>query len=441
MKRLFATLFAFLLLPSICLATEVKEITSSNGFKAWLVEEHALPLVAVRITFRASGSAFDPDGKEGRANMTSALLMEGAGDLDARAFSDAVESRAIGMTMGVDEDLFNVSLESLSEHKDKAFYYLGLALTKPRFDTNAIERVKNQTLSIINEQQSRPGYLISRGWREIAFGAHPYGKEPLGTQATLPDLAKSDFENYAKRYLTKQNILVSAVGDITPEELSRLLDEHLGALPDRYDPDSSVAEVTLPTTAHTKTIALDVPQTMVAFGSAGIKRSDPDYLAAYVMNQILGGGGSLSAKLGREIREKRGLAYAVFSELDPLAHAGSWRGGFATRNEQVDDAISVLNDTLRDFANHGPADQEFKDAKTYLTGAFPLSLDSNADIAQFLIVMQLNQLGIDYLDRRNAMIEAITKDHVAAMAKKLADPARLQIVLVGKPKPPEKESP
>ncbi len=151
------------------LATEVKEVVSPGGFKAWLVEEHVLPLVAVKIAFTGSGSAYDPAGKEGRSNMTAALLMEGAGDMDSRAFNEALENNAIELNFGTDEDLFRASLESLSEHKEKAFSYLGMALTKPRFDDSALERVRSQTLSLLTQEEQEPGYLLHRGWQQAGL--------------------------------------------------------------------------------------------------------------------------------------------------------------------------------------------------------------------------------------------------------------------------------
>ncbi|MFW0777861.1 MAG: M16 family metallopeptidase [Rickettsiales bacterium] len=421
-------------------ATKVQEVTSEKGLTAWLVEEHSLPLVSVRIAFTDSGNIYDPDGKEGRANMAAALLMEGAGELNSLEFSEALENHAIEMNTGVDEDYLNAKVESLSEYKDKAFYYLGLALTKPRFDNSAVARVKKQTKSIILKQQSRPGYLLHRAWQEMVYKDHPYGKPALGTNDTVDDIDSDDFETYRERYLTKENIIISVVGDITPDELRALLDEHLAALPDKYDPETTIKEAALPVTPQTKIVEFNVPQTMITFGTHGIKRSDPHYIEAYVMNHILGGGGTLTAKLGQEIREKRGLAYSVFSYLNPMTHTASWQGGFATRNEQVKPALEVLKTTLADFVKHGPTNKEFQSAKDYLKGSFVLNLDSNSEIASFLNVMQIHNLGKDYFEKRNALIDDVTKADVEDMARKLADPEKLLVVMVGKPVMQEKEA-
>lgn len=432
LKRLFAAVvFCAFALPAQ--AARVQEVVSDKGFKAWLVEEHSTPLFSVRVAFKGAGFAYDPDGKEGRASMTAALLLEGAGDLDSKAFNAALESLAIRANSSVDEDLFYVSMESLSEHRDKAFYYLGQMLTQPRIDSGAVDRVKTQAQSIIKQQDEQPGYQLQKAWRLMAFGAHPYSKPLTGTAESVRDLSGSDASDVVKRYLTKENMLIAVVGDITPGDLKTLLDTHFANLPANYKPDSKVDDITLPTGKSPKLIEFNIPQTMVAFGLQGLKRSDPDYFAAYVMNQLLGGGGALNSRLGKEIRGKRGLSYGVYSRLLPFSHAAIWDGTFATRNDQAAQAIDVLYDTIADFAENGPTDAELQDAKQFIKGSFVLKLDSNDDVADFLINMQFNQLGMDYLDKRNSLVEAVRKEDVMAMARKLLDVENMLVVMVGKP--------
>ena len=419
--------------PSSSYATEVQEVTSPGGLKAWLVEEHALPLVAVKILFKNSGSAYDPPGKEGLAGMTSALLLEGAGDLDSHAFNEQIENHAIQLNFGIDEDLFRGSVESLSEHKDKAFATMAMALTHPRFDASAIERVRAQTQSILTREEQEPHYILHRAWEKLAFGTHPYGRSSLGTKESIAAISKDDFIRFTQHYLSKENILISVVGDITPAELGRLLDAHFSSLSEHYAPDVKLEPVRLPEKAQQIVSDFDVPQTTVFFGENGLMRSDPSYYSTYVMNQILGGGGALTSRLGIEIRTKRGLAYTVNSGLEPMDYSALWVGSFATRNEKVGAAMQVLRDTLQDFSRNGPTDQEMADAKKHLTGSFVLGLDSNGEIANFLLSMQLHHLGRDYLDKRNAIIMAVKKEDVKAVAKKLLDPSHLLVVMVGKP--------
>jgi zinc protease len=430
-RALWIALLCCLAFPAA--GTEVKEVKTPGGLTAWLVEEHGLPLVAVKIAFRGSGYAYDPVGFEGRANMTAALLMEGAGDLKSNEFNEALEEYAIQLNTHVDDDLFNVSFEALSEHKDKAMSLAGLAITRPRFDGSSMERTRRQTLSLLVQQEENPGYRLQRGWQTLAFGKHPYGKPSLGTKQSVESLDDEQLRDFTTRYLTRENIIIAAVGDITPQELGELLDKHLANLPAKYAPDVTVEDIAIPAGSTPTVIDFDIPQTMVAFGIQGLKRKDPDYFTLFVMNQIIGGGG-LNSRLGDEIREKRGLAYSVYSFINPSEHAAAWNGGFSTRNEQAGTAYAIMRDTLKKFADVGPTAKETSDAKKYLTGSFVLSLDSNAEIASYLISMQLHHLGIDYLDRRNAMINAVTQKDMHALAKRLIDADKLLVVMVGKPK-------
>lgn len=414
-------------------AAQVKEVISPKGIKAWLVEERGLPLVAVKISFRGAGFAYDPADAQGRANMTAALLMEGAGGMNQREFAEALDAHAIQMNTGVEEDTFDVYFESLSEHKSLAFSHAALAISEPRFDAGAIERTKNQSLSVIRQQEQQPGYLVARALRKAAFGSHPYGYERLGTKDTLDNLSESDFRRVQKRFLTRQNMVIGVAGDISPEQLSALLDEHFGALPEKYDPDTKVEEVSIAAGAEPTVIEYDIPQTIVQFATQGVKRNDPNYIAAYVMNHILGGGGSLTSILGDELRETRGLTYSVGSFIEPMQHGALWRGGFSSRNEDARKAVNVLLASVKVFVEQGPTDKEVADAKQYLVDSFVLNLDSNADIASFLVNMQINDLGIDYMQRRNSMVASVQKAQIMEMARRMIDPEKMLLFMIGKP--------
>ena len=414
-------------------AVEVKEVVSEQGIKAWLVEEHALPLIAVKIAFEGSGFAYDKAGKEGRANMMAAMLTEGAGDMDSRAFSEAIESRAIALEAGVDEDYFRVSMETLSEHAETAFSYLALALTNPRFDADAIDRTRRQILTLQAQQEQDPSYQLMMHWNKAAFPKHPYSNPMVGTKASIAGLGKEDLKFFQSHFITRENMVIAVVGDITPDALKRLLDDQFANLPASYKPDTKVDDTQVAAASAPEIVNFDIPQTMVMFGLPALKRSDPDYYNAHVMNHMLGGGGTLSSKLGKAMREARGLTYGIGSFLDPAPHAPSWRGRFSTRNEQAGTALSVLKDTLKTFSEGNISDEELDDAKKFITGSFVLNLDSNADVANFLLSMQLLDLGMDYLDKRNALMEAVTKKGVADMAKRLIEADKLLVVMVGKP--------
>lgn len=432
MKRLLLTL-ALLLLPITAHATQVQEVVTPKGLRAWLVEDHSLPLVAVKLVFTESGYAQDAKGKEGRANMAAALLMEGAGDLSSAQFNEALETRAIQMNTSADEDRLEVMMQTLTDHQPQAFAYLGMALSSPRFDEEAITRVRSQSLSVLTQQEQNPGYMGYRRWQKLAYGEHSYAQPSIGTHASIKALGRDDLQHYASRYITHENIIIAASGDITPARLAELLDAHLGGLPERFQPDATIADVSIPAGATPVVIEHDIPQTLVRFGMQGLKRDDPDYFTAYVMNYILGGSG-LTSRLAIEIREKRGLAYSVATQLDPMRHAAAWVGSFSTRNEKAGEALDTLKATLTTFVKDGVTPAELQDAKRFLTGSFVLNLDNNPAIAAFLIVMQENKLGHDYFDKRNAMIQAVTREGIKAMAARIIKPENFVTVMVGKPK-------
>ncbi len=421
-----------ILFTAPALATTVKEIKTSRGITAWLVEEHSQPLISINIAFRNSGSAYDPNGKDGRAAMTTAMLTEGAGDMDSEAFARALESHAVKLSFSTDSDNFYASSETLSENKEQAFSYLGLALQHPRFDDDAFTRIKRQTLSVIKQDEEKPNYRLSRTWLERLFATHPYSKPELGTAKTVENLNKNDLKDFAKNYLTRNNIIISVVGDITAEELSTLLDKNLSSLPANSKPDTTLTDINLPKDGKQIIIEQDIPQTIVQFGLEGLKRNDPNYITGYVMNYLLGGG-TLTSRLNNEIREKRGLAYSVSSSLIPLQHAALFTGRFATRNEKAGEAIAVLKQTLEEFSQKGINESELVDAKRFLTGSFVVKLDSNASIVNFLTMIQLHNLGIDYMDKRNSLINSVTLKQINEMAKLLIQLDKLQIVMIGKP--------
>lgn len=422
----------FCLMPVAAHATQVQEVVSDKGVKAWLVEDHALPLVAVKVLFRDSGAAYDAKGKGGRAMMTAEMLMEGAGALDSPAFTKALENRAIELGFAADDDGFTGAFNSLSEYSADAFSYMGMALKQARFDKDALERVRQQMLTALAEQEKEPGYLLHKQWDKQVFGDHPYANPVMGTKESVKALSAADLQGFVKAYLTRDHLVIAVVGDMTPAALKVQLDAQFAQLPAKAAPDVVVSEVALPAAAKQVVVDSDIPQTMAIFGTQGVKRDDPAFYDAYVMNYMLGGGG-LNSVLYTELREKRGLTYSISTGLSPMEHAGVWTGGFATRNDKVGEAVAALKEALQRFAAQGPTDDELRRAKQYLTGSFVMNLDSNHDIANYLISMQVNHLGIDYFDKRNGLMNAVTKEGVKAIAAKMVDPKGLQLVMVGKP--------
>jgi len=424
-KKILVVLLA--LLPVPALAVTVEKVTSPGGIEAWLVQDHANPIIAMEVAF-AGGSSVD--SKPGLAHMMASLLDEGAGPYDSQGFQGRLEDLSIGLSFHAGRDQLGGSLKTLSENRDAAFEMFRLAVTQPRFDKEPVERIRSQILAGLSRELQNPNAVAQRAWNKAAFGEHPYGRPTTGTLDSVKAIKANELKAHAKSWLSRQDLIVGVVGDITPEQLAPLLDKTFGALPAAHPP-VTVGETVI-ATGKVVVESRPIPQSVAVFGLPGLKRDDPDWYAAYVMNYILGGGG-FSSRLTEEVREKRGLAYSVYSYLMPLDHTGIVIGGVATQNAKIKQSLDLIAQELARMAEAGPDQTELTDAKTYLTGSFPLSLDSTAAIAQLLVSMQSNNLGIDYLEKRNALIEAVTMDQVKAAAKRLLDPQKLVVVVVGQP--------
>jgi zinc protease len=412
-------------------AISITPVKTPAGIEAWLVEDHSLPVIAIEFSFDG-GAALDPPGQEGRANLAVDLLDEGAGDLDAQAYKRRLEDLAIRLEFSAGMDSAGGSMRTLAANADAAFDLLRLALASPRFDPAAIERVKSQLDAELREDAESPRSIASRAWWRTAFPDHPYGRRTRGTLATLAKLEAADFKRFIAERFARAGLKIGVVGDVTPERLARLLDQTFGGLP-ATGSASAVAEASASDAGALLLVKRPIPQSVVVFGARGIKRDDPDWYPAFVMNEILAGSG-LTSRLSAEIREKRGLAYGVSAGMSVLRHAGVIFGQVATRNDRVAEMLTVLREEWRRFRDEGPTEAELASAKTYLVGSFPLGLDSTTRVARLLITLQEDNLGIDYLDRRAALIGAVGVDDVRRVAKRLLDADQLRIVVVGAPK-------
>jgi zinc protease len=410
-------------------ATTIERVVSPGGIEAWLVHEPAVPLIAVDLAF-VGGAVQDPAGKAGTASLTASLLDSGAADLDSTAFSDRLERKAIQMGFSAQHDTIRGTMRTLTENRDEAFELLRLAVTAPRFDAKDVEISRAQILSLLRREATSPTDIASQRWWETAFEGHPYGRPVKGTPETVASISIADLKAYTQRILARQNLKIAVVGDIDAETLKVLLDRTFGALPEKPDlfPVANVAPRGL---GRRIEVSLDVPQTVVDFGGPGIARQDPDFMAAYLINHILGGGSS-DSRLYQEVREKRGLAYSVSDNLVWLDHSAVLLGGTATRADRAGETVDLIENEIHHFAADGPTASELMEAKRYLNSAFALNLDSSTKIAALLVQLQLDGLGPDYFSRRSAMIEAVTLDDARRVAKRLLDKGLL-VTVVGKP--------
>jgi zinc protease len=410
-------------------AMSIERVVSPGGIEAWLVRDHALPLIAVEFAFLGSADQ-DPPGKPGVANMATSLLDEGAGPFDAKAFHDRLERKAIELSFRAGHDYLRGTLRTLKDNRDEAFDYLRLALTEPRFDSAAVEREREQIMSRLRRETLSPNDMASRNWWATAFPGHPYGLPVSGTLESLPNITVDDLKSYTRRALARDNLKVAVVGDIDAETAGELLDRTFGPLPAKAEL-KPVAAVVPQGLGRRIVIPLDVPQAVVNFGGPGIARSDPDFMAAYIVNHILGGG-AFSSRLYVEVREKRGLAYGVSDSLVWLNRTALLLGHTATRADATGETIEIIEREIRRLAEDGPTEAEFIKAKTYLKGAFALGLDTSNRIASQLVQMQVDNLGIDYIERRPGLIDAVTLADAKRVAKRLLD-GGLLVTVVGRP--------
>lgn len=410
-------------------ATAVQRVVSPKGIEVWLVQEPSIPLIALDFAFRG-GANQDPVDRGGVANMVGDLLDEGAGDLSGAAYHDQLERYAIGLGFGSGRDSFTGSVRTLTENQDKAFELLHIALTAPHFDADAIERIREQTLSNLRSETTNPDEMASRRWWSTAFPDHPYGRPMHGTPDSVTALSADDFRAYVRKVFARDNLKIGIVGNVDARAAGEIVDRVFGDLPAKAElsPVGPAAPVSL---GERLRVNLDVPQSVVLAGGAGIARKDPDFMAAYVLNHILGGG-SFSSRLYREVRERRGLAYSVYSSLVPLDHTALFMYGTATRADRTNQTLDVLDTEIRRLAESGPEAQELADAKSYLIGSFALRFDSSSKIASQLVQLQLDDLGIDYIVKRNSLVEAVTLDDVKRVAKRLLD-AGMLVAVVGRP--------
>jgi zinc protease len=439
MKRF--SLFIFLiLLPAFAYAINLAPVPfkSSNGIQGLLLQEDALPMVTLKIAFPHAGGVSDPQDKTGRAHFASHLLMEGAGRYSAAELSERLEIFAIRMSMQAHEDNLLVTVRTLKEHLPEAIRLAGLVLSRPRFDPQAMERVREKLLSELSRAKQSPAWQAAIAWQGRAYGSHPYATPLQGTEAGLKAIRRQDLESWQMQSLTRQNMQLSVVGDVSTDRLTALLDEHFDAMPEKlYRAHISKAPA-FPQGREPHYVTTALPQSVAVFGYEALPRSHPDFYAAYLMNHILGGG-SLTSRLSRNLRQQSGLVYSVYSHLHPQQASSVLRGSFATRHANLPQALEQLQQVLSHAAAQGFTKEELENAQNYLTGSFPLALDSQNDRAGYLVTMQAHRLGHDYLQKRNDYFRAVTLEQLNRVATEMLSTPPL-IVIATEANQSEKDS-
>jgi zinc protease len=408
---------------------DIKEVTSPGGIKAWIVEEPSIPFVALELRF-VGGGTLDAPGKRGVTNLMVGLLEEGTGDMDARDFAQATEELAAQYGYRPYDESIALSAKFLTENKDAALELFRKSVVEPRFDQESIDRVREQVLTGIRSDAKDPDRIASLTFDALAFGDHPYGSSMDGTEESVMGLTRDDIVAAHKGALALDRVYVSAVGDITAEELGPMLDDLLGDLP--ATGAAFAPPVSYQLEGGQTIVDFATPQSVAIFGHEGIERDDPDFFAAFVLNTIMGAGG-FDSRLMEEVREKRGLTYGIGTYLIDMEQAQLYLGSVASANDRVMQAVDVVRAEWARMATEGPTEQELEAAQAYLTGAYPLRFDGNAAIANILVGMQMDDLGIDYIAGRNDKVNAVTLEDVRRVAARLMRPEDLHFVIVGQP--------
>ncbi|MGC5779703.1 M16 family metallopeptidase [Methylobacterium sp. NFXW15] len=410
--------------------TTALPVVAVPGVEAWHVESNVVPMIALSFTFEG-GAAQDPEGKAGCAQMLARLLDEGAGDLTSDAFQERLAARAIELSFHAGPDALGGSLKMLLKHADEAIDLLALALAKPRLDQDAIERVRAQVIAGLRYQQNDPGVMASRRFFREAFAGHAYARPSSGTIESVAAITRDDLVAMHARLIGRGRIKVAAVGAIGADSLAEALTRAFGSLAEAGElqvvPRTEIAEL-----GRRIVVDLDVPQSVIRFGMKGIPWRDPDFIPAYVLNHVLGGG-AFTSRLFQEVREKRGLAYSVGTSLVSHRSAAMIWGYTATKNERVGEALSVIGDEIGRLITEGPSDEELQKAKDYLTGSYALGFDTSTKIAHQLVQIAFEDLGMDYISRRNAMVEAVSQADIRRAAARTFADGQMLVVAAGRP--------
>ncbi len=432
--RRFLRVLALLVLCAPASAWAVpaaQKMLIDDAIGVWLIQDDAVPVISMSLRFEGAGFASDPKDKQGRAQLAASLLKEGAGGMDAAAFQSYLNRNALRLSVDVGRDALVVSVSALSNKTAEAFRAIRMMLSQPQLSQAAFDRVLAQQKVALNLAKQRPGFFLGRAMGETIYGNHPYSNQSLGTEQSLEQLQLTDVQQFLSTHLAKQNLQISVAGMVRSAQLEDAVEHNLADLPKKPSFDNASTEAMPPLAAQTVPVAFDTPQSQIMVVMPGVERRAEDFYAAYLLAHVMGGSG-LTSYLAEELRQKRGLTYGVFSWLDIDREAASLRTSFATAHETTAEALQALNESLDTLYQNGVTQAQLDEARAYVMGAFPLSLDSSDKLAAYLQSMQYYRLGAEYLQKRNSYFEAVTLEEVNQVAKRLLDPSKRVILWAGK---------
>jgi len=409
---------------------EIQQFTTPGGASVWLVSEPSIPILSLQMAWKG-GKAADPDGLEGLGDAVGYNMNEGAGDLDSLAFQTRMEELNMSFGCEVSGDWTSCSASMLTDNDEDAMSLIATAFADPRFDEGPFERFRREQQVGLKTRETNPGFLAWRAQSQALYPDHPYArmKTEESVAALTPELAKEQM----RKLMVKDRLLVTAVGAVTPEELAPMIDEVIAGLPETSELPET-ADIVLPELEPADPIVVDLPQpqTLVQFTGPAMKRDDPDFFTAYVLNYTYGGGG-FESRLMQTLRVEQGLTYGIYTGINAGEHIQTWSGSGQTKNESAGDFIKGIKIEMQDFVDNGVTEEELADAKAYLTGSYPLGFDSNAKIAGQMMGVRQDELGIGYFDSRNDMVRAVTLEDVDRVAREYLDPSSYLFIAVGEP--------
>lgn len=422
----FSLILSFGLGVSLANALNIENVTSKKGITGWLVEDNTVPVVSIQFSI-GGGTTQDPEGKEGLANLMTGLFDEGAGDLDSQAFQSRLDELGAEMAFSVTRDRMRGNMKMLAEKRDEALNLLALAVQKPRFDDEAIDRIREQLVAELKASEKDPKTIAQNRLLTLIYGKHPYARRGEGTPETLATINRDDLVKAHHAMFACDNIHIGIVGPVSANEAATIIDKIFGALPEKAELKKiEEAKLNLGGMAN---VNYDLPQTSLMLVYPGVKRNDPDFFAAYLMNYVLGGPG-LTSRLFSEVREKRGLAYTVGSSLMLYDHSATLAVSTGTRSSEAQKSLSTIRSEVKKMADEGVSEQELDEAKSYVIGSYAVqNMGSSSDIAATLVSLQDENLPIDYIEKRRALIEAVTRDQVKAVAEKLLRPEPALLII------------
>jgi zinc protease len=430
-KTILTVLLLLILLPGSAWARlEISREVLPDGLTLLVAEKHNLPLVRVNVCVQA-GTIVEPPEKAGLANLTASLLPEGTKSRTSVQISEAIDFMGASLASSGDNDFVTVTLSLLKKDIDQGFEILSDVLQNPAFIDEEVQKHKKRIVGMIQMSQEDPGYVADRAFEKALFGeAHPYGRPVIGTAESIQTLNRQDIADFYQRHYKPNHTIMAVVGDITMEEAKGLMNKYFSnwkagepqqnpALIENKDQENRAVK-----------IDRDLKQATIILGHSGIARDNPDYYAVSVMNYLLGSGG-FSSRLMDTIRDDMGLVYSIYSSFAASKLPGAFTVNLQTANKNANLAVKEALKQLSLLKTKGVTDQELADAKSYLTGSFPLRLETNATIASVLVAVEYYKLGMDYLDKYPEYINSVTKDDIKRVANKYILPEKLRLVAVG----------